>query len=87
MLDHAQASQVAHMDGEFVLNTNQGELRADRLLVATGRTPNTNSLNLEASGVTVDKQGAIEIDPGMRTSAPDIYASGDWGDVGFRAEP
>ncbi|MDG0854403.1 mercury(II) reductase [Roseateles puraquae] len=77
VLDHAQASQVAHMDGEFVLNTNQGELRADRLLVATGRTPNTNSLNLEASGVTVDKQGAIEIDPGMRTSAPDIYASGD----------
>jgi mercuric reductase len=42
-----------------------------------GRTPNTRSLNLEAAGVAVNKQGAIEIDPGMRTSAPDIYAGGD----------
>ena len=77
VLEHTQASQVAHVDGEFVLTTNQGELRADRLLVATGRTPNTRSLNLEAAGVAVNKQGAIEIDPGMRTSSPDIYAAGD----------
>ncbi len=77
VLEHTQASQVAHVDGEFVLTTNQGELRADRLLVATGRTPNTRSLNLEAAGVAVNEQGAIEIDPGMRSSASDIYAAGD----------
>jgi mercuric reductase len=39
VLEHTQASQVAHVDGEFVLTTNHGELCADRLLVATGRTP------------------------------------------------
>ncbi|MEY2343288.1 mercury(II) reductase [Acidithiobacillus sp. IBUN Pt1247-S3] len=77
VLEHTQASRVAHGDGEFVLMTNQGELRADRLLVATGRTPNTRSLNLEAAGVAVNEQGAIKIDPGMRTSASDIYAAGD----------
>jgi mercuric reductase len=77
VLEHTQASQVAHVDGEFVLSTPQGELRADKLLIATGRAPNTRSLNLEAAGVAVTKQGAIEIDPGMRTSAPDIYAAGD----------
>src|SRR5579885_2214336 len=77
VLEHTQASQVAHVDGEFVLTTNQGELRADQLLVATGRTPNTRSLNVEAAGVAVNKQGAIAIDLGMRTSAPDIYAGGD----------
>jgi mercuric reductase len=50
VLEHTQASQVAHMDGEFVLTTTHGELRADKLLVATGRTPNTRSLALEAGG-------------------------------------
>ena len=77
VLEHTQASQVAHMDGEFVLTTTHGELRADKLLVATGRTPNTRSLALDAAGVTVNAQGAIVIDQGMRTSNPNIYAAGD----------
>lgn len=77
VLEHTQASKVVHRDGEFVLATPQGELRADRLLIATGRTPNAGSLNLETVGVKVNKRGAIEIDAGMRTSAPNIYAAGD----------
>ncbi|WP_298128663.1 mercury(II) reductase [Ferrovum sp.] len=77
VLDHTQASQVVHRDGEFVLTTNTGELRADKLLVATGRTPNTRSLNLEAVGVTVNAQGAIIIDSAMRTGVPNIFAAGD----------
>ena len=75
--DHTQASQVAYANGEFVLSTGRGELRADRLLVATGRAPNTRSLNLEAAGVAVNAQGAILIDKAMRTSASHIYAAGD----------
>ena len=77
VLDHTQASQVAHEGGEFVLTTGHGEIRADKLLVATGRAPNTRSLNLEAAGVTLNPQGAIVIDPGMRTSVEHIYAAGD----------
>jgi mercuric reductase len=81
VLDHTQASQVAHVDGEFVLTTKfgetRGEVRTDKLLVATGRTPNTRSLLLEAAGVAVNAQGAIVIDKGMRTSTPHIYAAGD----------
>jgi len=78
VLEHAQASQVAHLNGEFVLTTTSGgEVRTDKLLVATGRTPNTRSLALEAAGVDVNAQGAIVIDEGMRTSAPHIYAAGD----------
>ena len=77
VLEHTQASQVSHAGEEFVLLTNRGELRADQLLVATGRTPNTHSLNLEQAGVRLDERGAIVIDAGMRTSAPDIYAAGD----------
>jgi len=77
VLEHTQASRVAHSDGEFELTTAHGELRADRLLLATGRTPNTRSLQLSTAGVAVNAQGAIVIDKGMRTSNPHIYAAGD----------
>ena len=77
VLDHTQASQVAYTDQEFVLTTERGELRADRLLVATGRAPNTPALGVEAAGVEVNAQGAIVIDRAMHTSTPHIYAAGD----------
>ncbi|MDZ7863954.1 mercury(II) reductase [Acidovorax sp.] len=77
VLEHTQASQIAHVDGEFVLTTGHGEVRADQLLVATGRTPNTRSLALDAAGIAVNAQGAIVIDQGMRTGTPHIYAAGD----------
>ncbi|SCW83680.1 mercuric reductase [Sphingobium faniae] len=77
VLEHTQASQIAHVDGEFMLAIPGGELGADRLMVATGRSPNTRDLNLEAAGVNVNQQGAITVDQAMRTSAPAIYAAGD----------
>ncbi|MFO1112267.1 MAG: mercury(II) reductase [Bradyrhizobium sp.] len=77
VLERTQASRVDHTDGEFILATDRGELRADRLLVATGRAPHTHGLGLDAAGVLVDKQGAIVVDPGMRTSSANIFAAGD----------
>ncbi|MBT2305142.1 mercury(II) reductase [Variovorax paradoxus] len=81
VLEQMQASHVSYASGEFVLATNHGELRADQLLVATGRSPNTRSLNLEQAGVERDERGAIVIDASMRTSAPDLYAAGDCTDL------
>ena len=75
--EHTQASHVAYAAGEFVLTTGHGIVAADKLLVATGRTPNTRGLNLEAAGVTINAQGAIVIDAAMRSSASHIYAAGD----------
>lgn len=77
VLEHTQTSHVAYEDSEFVLATGYGEIHADQLLVATGRTPNTRNLALDAAGITVNAQGAIVIDKGMRTSATHIYAAGD----------
>ncbi|MGV8899321.1 MAG: mercury(II) reductase [Burkholderiaceae bacterium] len=77
VLEHTQASHVAHADGEFVLTTGQDEVRADKLLVATGRAPNTRSLALKAAGIAVNAQGAIVIDKSMRTSSLHIFAAGD----------
>jgi len=77
VLEYTQASRVNLVDGEFVLATGHGELRADRVLVATGRAPATRGLGLEAAGVVVDTQGAIVIDAAMRTSVETVYAAGD----------
>jgi mercuric reductase len=77
VLTHTQASRVSCVDEEFVLSTNRGEVRADRLLVATGRAPNTRALNLDAIGVTLDARGAIVVDDHLRTSAPHVFAAGD----------
>ncbi len=77
VLEHTQASHIAYADGEFVLTTEHGEVHTDKLLIATGRTPNTRGLGLESAGVAVSKNGAIVIDKGMRTSARHIYAAGD----------
>lgn len=77
LLDHTQASHVAYAEGAFVLTTGRGELRADELLIATGRAPNTRTLNLDVAGVTVNALGAIVIDHAMHTGAPHIYAAGD----------
>lgn len=77
VMEHTLASQVTHTNGEFVLITNHGETRTDKLLVATGRSPNTRTLVLDAAGVATNEQRAIIIDQGMRTSRPHIYAAGD----------
>jgi mercuric reductase len=79
--ERTEATQIAYRDGEFVLTTHEGELHAERLLVATGRTPNTGDLALDAAGVEVDANGAIRVDDRMRTGAPDIYAAGDCTDM------
>jgi mercuric reductase len=77
VLTHTQASRVSYVSDEFVLATPRGEVRADRLLVATGRAPNTRGLNLDGVGVTLDARGAIVVDDHMRTSSPNIFAAGD----------
>jgi mercuric reductase len=77
VLTHTQASRVSHAGEEFVLSTNRGEVRADRLLVATGRAPNTRALKLDAIGVTLDTRDAIVVDDHLRTSAPNVFAAGD----------
>jgi mercuric reductase len=77
VLEQTQASAVTYAAGEFVLSTHHGELRADQLLVASGRTANTQGMNLQGAGVKLDERGAIQIDPGMCSSAATIYAAGD----------
>ena len=58
-------------------------LTADAVLVAAGRTSNSEGLNLAAAGVKVGERGLIPVDDYFRTSASHIYAAGDV--IGFPA--
>lgn len=53
-----------------------GVVEAERILVATGRRPNTDGLGLDAVGVEADRQG-IRVDHNMQTSVAGVYAVGD----------
>ncbi|WP_323844335.1 mercury(II) reductase [Microbulbifer magnicolonia] len=81
VLGQTQASRADYRDGEFILDTNSGQIRGDRLLVATGRNPNTADLGLEAIGVETGPGGAVRVDESLRTSVPHIYAAGDCSDM------
>ena len=75
VFSHTEASHVAYAGEEFVLTTHDGEVRADKLLIATGREPNTRHLGVETAGISLNTRGAIIVDERMRTSAPHIYAA------------
>lgn len=68
---------VSHDGKQFTVQTNNGVVMGDRLLVATGRAPNTAALDLDKAGVKTDERGGIMIDDHMRTNVDNIYAAGD----------
>jgi pyruvate/2-oxoglutarate dehydrogenase complex dihydrolipoamide dehydrogenase (E3) component len=72
-----QHASAASRDGdEYVLEfPERSDLRADRLLVATGRRPRTEGLGLEAVGVEVSRQG-VTVD-GRMNAADGVWAIGD----------
>ena len=73
-----RAEQVGQMK-RLVLHADGSEcvLEGDALLVATGRAPDTETLNLQAAGVAVGPRGEIVVDDHLRTSNPRVLAAGD----------
>jgi mercuric reductase len=72
------AVKSVRFDGRtFELETGAGNVSGDRLLIATGRKPNTAGLELARAGVATDASGAIVVDDHLRTSKPHIFAAGD----------
>lgn len=80
MLD-SSALRVRRAGGQIETDarTPQGDrtVSATHLLVATGRLPNNESLNLAAAGINVDKRGFIIANDKLETNVPGIYALGD----------
>jgi dihydrolipoamide dehydrogenase len=63
----------------FLISANGTErtVLAERILVATGRRPNTEYLDLDRTGVELDDRGFVIVDDALRTSHRDIFAYGD----------
>ena len=72
-------SARAAAGGKVLVVAQEGreeEVEVDEILVATGRAPNLEGLNLATAGVRVDKRG-VEVDHFLRSSAPHVLACGD----------
>lgn len=58
-------------------NGEESELESDCLLIAAGRTPNVENLNLEAANIDYDVKEGILVDDNSKSTNPDVYSVGD----------
>ena len=77
IITHADIQTVVFENQEFTVQLKDRSISGDKLLVATGRKPNTNDLNLSTIGVETDVRGAVIVDKELRTTNETIYAAGD----------
>ncbi|MEC8172855.1 MAG: glutathione-disulfide reductase [Pseudomonadota bacterium] len=75
---NANIARIEKDGDELVADLEDGtQMRTDVILYATGRSPNSANIGLEAAGVELGKGGAVLVDEGFKTSVPSIYAIGD----------
>lgn len=82
VLTSSRVTRVEGQSGKAVkLTVERGStpsvIEGSHLLVAAGRTPNTDGIGLEATGVETLKNGYIKVDDHLRTTAPGVWAGGD----------
>jgi mycothione reductase len=80
-----EVSAVSESDGEITATAESADgdeisVTGDELLVALGRRPNTDGINLNATSVETDDAGFIETDDQLRTSVENVWAMGDIAD-------
>lgn len=68
-------------DGSIILTVEDRngtrQITSERVLVATGRTPNTDRLNLAAAGIELAANSGVKVDAQMRSTREGVYAAGD----------
>ena len=75
---NAMLEKIGKRDGSLqVTMSGCDDIEADQVLFATGRSPNTPGLGLEAAGVGVGEKGQIKVDADNRTNVPSVFAVGD----------
>lgn len=71
----------------YTVSDKQEEVSADEILLATGKTPNTQGLGLDKMGVDINEKQTIKVNPQFQTSQQHIYAVGDVINLPIRQEP
>jgi mercuric reductase len=71
----------------YTINDTQEEVSGDEILLAAGKTPNTQWLGLEVAGVEIDKRQAVIVNQYFQTSNKNIFAVGDVTNGPLRLEP
>lgn len=71
----------------YQIGEAQEEVSADEILLAAGKTPNTQGLGLEVAGVEIDKRQAVVVNQNFQTSNKNIFAVGDVTNGPLRLEP
>ena len=80
---NSKVTAVSVVKGKAVVDYTSNEtsarkkIEADKVLVAVGRKPNTEGLNLKKMSIKCDNQGRIQVDNKFQTSIKNIYAIGD----------
>ena len=76
-----KSDRVRSVNGRIELEVNDGSqsrtLKGSRLLVAIGRTPNSDTLNLTAAGIETDAKGFLKTNNRLETNVAGVYALGD----------
>lgn len=75
--EHAVTAANVEGGGAVVTTVSGARVEAQRVLVATGRRPDTTALNLPAAGVAIDDRGFVVVDEHHATGNPRVYAAGD----------
>ena len=75
---NATVQRLSEDNGVITAVLSDGtEIQAEALMVATGRVPNGDRMNLQAGGVELHPDGRVKVDEYGRTSAPGVWALGD----------
>lgn len=82
ILNDASVEKVEDLNAErvkvyFTHNGYQKSVETNAVLLATGRKPNTDGLDLVAAGIQTDEKGFVQVDDQLKTNVPHIWAIGD----------
>lgn len=78
VLTGTAVDRVEGQSGESVrLHTGRGAIEGTHLLVAGGRTPNTDGIGLETAGIDIDGRGHVRVNDRLQTTAEGVWAVGD----------
>lgn len=76
VLENTSIERVSYERGNFMVETEAGKLQSSHLMVATGRKPNIEELDLQKAGISISN-GYITVDERLRTANRKVFAIGD----------